>query len=101
MIVLAASLLLLYNLFFFWNRHLPDFLSGVIQPVGTFMEEFHAALTVLEVIGVVALFVDLVLMYDKRESLIGRRLWTILIGLLGMGILFKLYINYLDSALMA
>lgn len=101
MVLLAALLLVLYNALFFWHRHLPDFLAGLIQPIGRFIEEHHTALTVLEVVGVVALFVDLVLTYDKQESQLKRRLWTIVIGLLGMAFVFKLYINYLDSALMA
>ena len=98
MVRLAAALLVIYNLLFFWERHLPDLLPGFIGAANNFMIEFRGFLTVLELIGVVALFVDLLTTFDKRTDFMRRKLWTLLVALLVVGFLFKVFINYLDSA---
>ena len=101
MVRLTAALLVTYNLLFFWERHLPDLLPDIIGATGEFMKTFRGFLTILELLGVLALFVDLVTTFDKRIRVLERKLWTLLVALLVVGFLFKLFINYLDSALLA
>lgn len=100
MVRLVIVLLVLFNVFFFWGRHLPDVLPGFIGPVAKGIDDYVGYFTILEILGVVALFADLVVTFDRRKAGTTRNLYVFLIALVVVALFFKLFINYLDSALL-
>lgn len=101
LVTLALVALVVYNLFFFWGKFALDFLPGFIVPVFTGLKETVGFLTILEILGVASVFVDVVGRYEKlqEQNPALLRLRIVLIALLLVGFFFKLFVNYLDSAL--
>lgn len=97
--LVALVLLTLYNVVFFAAK----FTNGRFAWLDSVFAEFRESsgfFTLLEFLGVVGVFVDLVVRYDKLgENGTGRRrLRLILTALLVIAFFFKLFINYIDSA---
>lgn len=93
----TLTILLLYNLLFFVARHAPGIDGTGIDSFQLMMKENIAMFTILEVIGVITLFVDLVGRFDSFKQP-NKTVRTLAVSLLIVGLLFKLFINYLDSA---
>ncbi|MCH2198767.1 MAG: hypothetical protein MK081_08275 [Flavobacteriales bacterium] len=88
----------LYNLLFFWGKFGSHILSSVITPIYESIQSSIGFLTIMEIIGVVVVFADLMLRLDSFSSA-GRKLRYVFIAIALIGFFFKLFINYLDSAL--
>lgn len=96
---IALVSLVVYNFIFAWGKFFNSFLTGIITPIFEAIQSSLMAITFFELIGIVSVFVDLMGRWDKlSENTVRRNLRTTLIALLLMAFIFKLFINYLDSA---
>lgn len=93
----TLTILILYNILFFVARHAPGIEGTSIDSFQWIMKENIGMFTILEAIGVITLFVDLVGRFDTFKQPY-KTIRTIAVSLLLVGLLFKLFINYLDSA---
>ncbi len=98
--LVGLILLVLYNLVFFLGKFAPAVLPAILPPAYKSIKESIGFFTLLEVLGVAALFVDTVVRFDLiGEKGIGkRRIRTLVTALLMLALLFKVFINFLDSA---
>lgn len=99
LVTIALISLVIYNLVFAWGKFMPEFLPRFNQSILASIQTSVVAFTFLELIGVASVFVDLVGRWEelgKKAPM--RSLRTLLIGLLLMGFIFKIFINFLDSA---
>ncbi|MDG1781185.1 MAG: hypothetical protein P8H59_09555 [Flavobacteriales bacterium] len=96
---IALISLVVYNLVFAWGKFMPELMPRLNQSILSSIQSSVVAFTFLELIGVASVFVDLVGRWEelgKKPAV--RALRTLLIGLLLMGFIMKIFINFLDSA---
>lgn len=97
--LIAVVLLVVYNLVFFLGKFSASMPGRALHPVYLEFKESLGFFTLLELIGVAAVFVDSIVRYERLSKNAGiRRLRLALAGLILMAFIFKLFINYLDSA---
>lgn len=100
LIKVAMIGLIIYNLIFFWTKLFP-FPEELALSVYEGVQETKGFLTLLEILGIVSVFIDLVGRYEQIGERIGegmRRGRVFLTGLFVILFFFKLFVNYLDSA---
>jgi hypothetical protein len=90
-------ILLLYNILFFMARHLPNSEEIGLSQLTVLVRESVGMITFIEAIGVITLFVDLVGRFDSFQKPY-KAIRIIAVSLLIIGLIFKVFINYLDSA---
>jgi hypothetical protein len=93
----TLTILLLYNILFFVARHAPGMEGTGIDSFQLMMKSNIGIFTILEAIGVITLFVDLIGRFDSFQQPT-KTIRAVAVSLLVVGLLFKLFINYLDSA---
>jgi hypothetical protein len=97
---IAIALLILYNLIFFLGKFAPALFGGVHVGLYDAIKASVGFFTLLELLGVIGAFVDLIVRYDflGEKNLAMRRLRLLLTALLVISFVFKLFMNYVDSA---
>ena len=68
LIRMTIILMILYNAFYLCGLFLPNFIPGVVQPIYQAIREHNIIFVVLEALGGISLFVDLVGGWDNRKG---------------------------------
>lgn len=99
LVTIALISLVVYNLVFAWGKFLPEVMPRLSGSLLVGIQSSVLAFTFLELIGVTSVFVDLVGRWEELgKKAPVRAMRTLLIGLLLMAFIFKVFINFLDSA---
>ncbi len=97
---IGLAFLILYNLIFFLGKFGPEVIASPLAGIFTGIQANKGALTLLELLGTLGVFIDLVIRYDAHAEhpWLHRRLRLFFVGLVILAFFFKVFINYLDSA---
>lgn len=97
---IGLFLLIFYNLIFFLGKFGPEAITSPLAGIFAGVQANKGALTLLELLGTLGVFIDLVIRYDQHAEhpWLKRRLRVILAGFVILAFFFKVFINYLDSA---
>ncbi len=97
---IGLAFLVLYNLIFFLGKFGPAPIADPLAGIFGGIQANKGALTLLELIGTLGVFIDLVIRYDQHAEhpWFRRRLRVFFAGLVILAFFFKVFINYLDSA---
>lgn len=97
LLIATYALLFVLNIVFAlgkWWSGLPFIDSGY-----QFISSYKGTITFLEILGVLTIFVEMILNYDSHEGAI-RQLKLIGVVILTFAFIAKVFVNYLDSALL-
>lgn len=95
---MTITLMIAYNFFYLCGKFIPQFIPGIVQPIYEAIRANGFTFTLLEVLGAISLFVDLVGGWDNRHGNARRRqLWVVVILILLF--LFKFAIRMFESML--
>lgn len=95
----GVVILVVYNLVFFLGKFSSSVIGKALHPIYLEFKESLGFFTFLELIGVAAVFVDSIVRYERLSTKASiRRMRLALAGLILMAFIFKLFVNYLDSA---
>jgi hypothetical protein len=90
-------LLIVYNAILFYGKYV--FIQGTIYRVYRFIEDYILYFTILEFMGMAAVFVDLITDWENKP--VWRRACSLLLGmLLVSAFIFKVFINWVHSTLL-
>jgi hypothetical protein len=97
---IGLAFLILYNLIFFLGKFGPEAITSPLAGIFAGVQANKGALTLLELLGTLGVFIDLVIRYDQHveHPWLRRRLRVIFTGFVILAFFFKVFINYLDSA---
>jgi hypothetical protein len=97
--LLIATYVLLFflNIFFALGKWCPGL--PLISDCFEFITEYKGTITFLEILGVMTIFAEMILNYDSHESKI-RNLKLVGVVVLTFAFIAKVFVNYLDSALL-
>lgn len=95
---IGLILLIAYNLVFFVGKFIVGGPLGSLHNIYLDLYANKGMLTFLEFLGVASMFVDLLGRYEQFTRF--RTIRILIVGLLIAAFIFKIFMNYLDSAYM-
>ena len=98
LVLVGLVLLITYNLVFFAGKFIVAGPLGFLRNIYLDLYQNKGMLTFLEFLGVASVFVDLLGRYEQFGKF--RVIRILVIGLLIAAFIFKIFMNYLDSAYM-
>ncbi len=97
LLIATYALLFILNIFFALGKWCPGLplIGGCFE----FITAYKGTITFLEILGVMTIFAEMILNYDNHERAI-RNLKLVGVVILTFAFIAKVFVNYLDSALL-
>ena len=97
-ITMTITLMVVYNFFYLFGKYLPSVLPGLVQPVFLVIAKNGITLGLLEALGAISLFVDMVGAWDRRTGR-QKQIHTAVVIALVLLFVFKLAMRMFDGLL--
>lgn len=97
LLIATYVLLFVYNVFFGLGKWFPEL--PVFGASYEFLHDYRGTLTFLELLGVLTIFVEMVINFDVHEGVM-KNLKLASVVALTFAFIAKLFVNYMDSALL-
>lgn len=96
LITMTIVLMVLYNIIYLLGEYQPNILRGIIQPVYSSIKSEILIFSILEALGAVSLFVDMIIGWDNREGRV-RKVHTWIVILIVLLFLLKFAFRVFSS----